>query len=1071
MSKTRWVVAALLMLVCMPGAVFAQATGTVQGTAVDATTGQPLSGVQVTIVGTGIGGVTNDQGRYLLLNVPVGERVVRAEMIGYAEVEHPVFVRSGATSTLPFSLTQTAVTLQRLNVVVTALGLERQERTLTTSVQQVTGDQISRVPDGNLVAALTGKISGVNITNSNVGGGSSRIVIRGANSLTGSNQPLFVVDGIPVSNMTGSNPFGSRGYNAIDYGNAIQDLHPNDIESLTVLKGPNAAALYGSRAANGAIIITTRGGRRSQGLGIGVTATSTLTFESPLKLPEYQNLYGQGWNGRFRYVNGRGGGTFDDYDESWGPRLDMGLQIPQFFSNGEAVPWVSNPNNVRDFFETGRTANTNVAFATTTDRSSTRLSIGSYDQDGMYPGFRQQRTTIGLNSSIDITDRLHTQLSAQYLNSDGVNRPSQGYGADNFMWQFLWFGRQVDTGLLKDKLRNADGTQYNWNNRWNNNPYWTALVNGNNDERDRIIGSAAISYDVAPWMSATLRTGTDWFSDTRRRHFASGTIGQTGVDANGAFGESNVFRQETNTDFMLATKPRLFGEVALSGNVGGSRRDNNYRSNGVYVRNLVVTDLFDINNAAVTPDLSDWREMQRVNSLYGAAQVGFRNVLFMDVTGRNDWSSTLPAANNSYFYPSVSAGLIFSELVAIPGLEYAKLRAGWAQVGNDAAPYQLLDPYLADAPFNGVPRYTASNRLRNFELRPETTESWEIGTELRFMDDRLNFDFTYYNKVTYDQIVPVQIPAPTGFTSRMLNAGQIRNKGIEVLVGGTPLRLGDGFNWDVTLNYSKNNNSVDELYGDLETIVLDTYYGVSVEARPGQPYGQMYGRKFVRDSQGRIVVGANGLPLNVASVTGADGVSRSTSGLLGNYNPDFVWGVTNRMRFRGVELSFLIDGQRGGSIYSLTNVYGTRAGVLSNTILGREQADTLGVPITPANGGGLIVPNSVRVVAGDTVPNEVRVTAQAYHRGLTGIHENWVYDATFTKLREVRVATDVPRAWTNYLRVSRASVALIGRNLMLWSDVPNIDPETAFNPGNAQGFEYSQPPSARSIGFSITIMP
>jgi TonB-linked SusC/RagA family outer membrane protein len=1070
MSKTRWVAAVLLMLVSVPGALVAQGTGTVQGTAVDATTGQPLSGVQISVVGTGLGGITNDQGRFLLLNIPVGERTVRAEIIGFAAVDQPVFVRTGATATVSFALTQTAVTLQRLNVVVTALGLERQERTLTTSVQQVAGDQISRVPDGNLVAALTGKISGVNITNSNVAGGSSRIVIRGANSLTGGNQPLFVVDGIPVSNMTGSNPFGSRGYNAIDYGNAIQDLHPNDIESLTVLKGPNAAALYGSRAANGAIIITTRSGRRSQGLGIGVTATSTVSFEAPLKLPEYQNQYGQGWNGRYRYVNGKGGGTYDDYDESWGPRLDMGLMIPQFFSNGEAVPWVSNPDNVRNFFETGRTANTNVAFATSTDRSNTRVSIGNFDQDGMYPGYRQQRTTLGVNTSIDLTDRLHTQLSAQYLNSNGENRPSQGYGADNFMWQFLWFGRQVDTGLLKDRLRNPDGTQYNWNNRWNNNPYWTAIVNGNSDDRDRIIGSASISYDVTPWLSASLRTGTDWFSDVRRRQFAAGTIGQTGVDANGAFGESNVFRQETNTDVMLATKPRAFGDMTLSGNFGGSRRNNSYRSNGVYVRNLVVKDLWDVNNAAVTPDVSDWREAQRVNSMYGAAQVGYRNLLFMDITGRNDWSSTLPENNNSYFYPSVSAGLIFSELVAVPGLEYGKLRTGWAQVGNDADPYQLLDPYLADAPFNGVPRYTASNRLRNFDLRPETTESWEVGTELRFMEDRLNFDFTYYNKVTFDQIVPVQIPAPTGFTSRMLNAGQIRNKGIEMLVGGTPLRF-ENFSWDVTLNYSKNNNTVDELYGDLETIVLDTYYGVSVEARPGEPYGQMYGRKFVRDSQGRIVVGNNGLPLNVASVTGPDGVSRSTSGLLGNYNPDFNWGVTNRMRIRGIELSFLIDGQKGGSIYSLTNVYGTRAGVLSNTLLGREQADSLGAPITPANGGGLIVPNSVRVVAGDTVPNDVRVAAQSYHRGLTGLHENFVYDATFTKLREVRVATDVPRAWTNQLRVSRMSVALIGRNLMLWSDVPHIDPETAFNPGNAQGFEYSQPPSARSIGFSVTIMP
>ncbi|HSJ07867.1 MAG TPA: SusC/RagA family TonB-linked outer membrane protein [Longimicrobiales bacterium] len=1061
MIRKSWLAAGLLVLLCVPAHLDAQGTGAVQGTVVEATSRQPLSGVQVIVVGTTIGGVTNDDGRFLLLNVPVGQRTIRAELIGFRLEDQPVTVRADGTATASFVLTQTAVELERLQVVVTALGIERQERTITTSVQSVTGDQLTRTPESNLVAALSGKISGVSITNSNVGGGSSRIVIRGANSLTGNNQPLFVLDGIPVSNATGTNPFGSMGYNAIDYGNMIQDLQPSDIESVSVLKGPNAAALYGSRAANGAIIITTKTGRRQQGLGIGLTATSTLSFERPLKLPEYQNLYGQGWNGRYSYLDGRGNGVYDDYDESWGPRLDMGLMIPQFFSNGQPAPWASHPDNVSNFFETGRTANTSVAFSTTTDRSSTRLSIARLDQDGMYPGFAQARTTLGLNSSIDLADRLRAHVSAQYTNSDGENRPAQGYGADNFMWQFLWFGRQVDTGILKSRLRNEDGSQFNWNNRWNNNPYWTATVNENVDNRDRIIGSASVSYDVMNWLTATLRSGTDWSQDTRRRLFAAGTIGQTGVDPNGAFGESNVFRQETNTDFLLSTKPRAFGDVTVSTNFGGNRRDNSYRSNGVYVRNLVVPELYDLGNAAVTPDLSDWREEQRVNSLYGSAQFGFREFLFVDVTGRNDWSSTLPATSNSYFYPSVSAGLVFSDLATIPGLTYGKVRIGWAEVGNDADPYQLVDPYIADVPFGSVPRYTASNRLRNYNLKPETTRSWEVGAELRFLDGRVAFDGTYYNKLTFDQILPIQTTALTGFTSRMLNAGSIRNKGVELMVNALPVRLANGLSWEVTLNWSRNDNMVEELWGDLESIVLGTYYGVQVVAKKGEPYGQMYGRKYVRDSQGSVVVGTNGLPLNVAT---------NPNGVLGNYNPDWNAGINNRIRYGPLDLSFLIDRQSGGSIYSLTNVYGTRSGVLSNTVLGREEADANGAPITPANGGGLIVPG-VRVVAGDTVPNTVRVAAQSYHRGLTGLHENFVYDASFTKLREVRLGYDVPRSLTSRMRMARMSLALVGRNLILWSDVPNIDPETAFNPGNVQGFEYSQPPSARSIGFSITVTP
>lgn len=1065
MSKNCRTAVILLALLCLPAVVAAQARGTVQGRVVDASTGQAISGVEVALTALRLATVTDDNGRFLLLNVPAGEHVLRTTFLGYAEEERRVTVTAGGTVNVAITLRQTALRLDRLDVVVTALGIERQERTITTSVQQITGDQVSRVPDANLVASLSGKVSGVSITSSNVAGGSARIVIRGASSLTGNNQPLFVVDGIPVSNATGTNPFGTMGYNAIDYGNSIQDLQPNDIESISVLKGPNAAALYGSRAANGAVIITTRSGRRNVGIGVGMTATSNLTFESPLKLPEYQDKYGQGSNGRFRYVNGRGGGTYDDTDESWGPRLDMGLRIPQFFSNGDSVPWVSHPDNVRDFFVVGRTANTSVSFANTTDRSSTRLSVARFDQRGMYPGFDQERTTVGLNGSIDLSSRLRAQTSFQYINSDARNRPAQGYGADNFMFQFLWFGRQVDTRMLQDKQRNADGTQYNWNSRWNNNPYWTAFINGNDDHRDRVIGSGSVTYDVLSWLTATVRAGTDWSEEARRRRFTAGTFGQTGVDANGAFGESSVFRQETNADFLLSTKPRAFGQLSLSGNLGGNRRENEYRSSGVYVRNLVVPELYDLGNAAVTPEFSDWREGQRVNSLYGSAQLGWRDRVFVDVTGRNDWSSTLPEENNSYFYPSASAGVILSEMVKVPYLSYGKLRAGWAQVGNDADPYQLVDPYTADVPFNGVPRYTASNRLRNLNLKPETTDSWEIGTELKWLDSRVGMDVTYYRKETSNQIIPVQISPLTGFTSRMLNAGRISNSGVEALLNLVPVRSGS-LTWDVTLNFARNRNRVEELYGNLRSIVLGTYYGVSVEARidstgRGEPYGQMIGRKYVRDSQGNIVVGTNGLPLNS---------STNPTGVLGNYHPDWTAGLSNRLRYRGVDVSFLLDTQQGGSLYSLTSAYGRRSGVLAETLEGREQADSLGAPLAVAAGGGLIV-KGVKVVAGDTVPNDIRVTAQAYHRGLIGLHEQYVYDASFVKLREVNVGFEVPRSISQRLRLSRMHVAVLGRNLVLWTDVPHVDPETAFNPGNVQGFEYAQPPSARSVGLSITIMP
>ena len=737
-ALSRWMLAALWLL-AMPAAALAQGTGSIRGTVVDAATQRPLAGVQVVVQGSTLGVLTDAQGAFQIANVPVGERVVRASMVGFGARDEQVTVTAGAVANVRFALTQEAVALEAL--VVTALGIERQARSLTTSVERVSGEQLTEARDPNLVAALSGKVSGVTITNSNSPGGSSRIVIRGANSLTGNNQPLFVVDGVPVSNSAPGWSQGSSGYSSIiDYGNAVQDINPNDIESISVLKGPNAAALYGSRAANGAVLITTKSGRRVSRAQI--SASANVSFETPLKLPEYQNLYGQGSNGQYSYKDGKGGGLYDDNDESWGPRLDAGLMIPQFFSNGQPAPWVSNPNNVRDFFQTGRTVNTSASFATGSETSNVRLSLSRMDQDGMYPGFRLARTNIALNGGSNLTERLRTDASVQYIQSDGKNRPGQGYGEDNPMWQFLWFGRQVDTKLLKAKRRNDDGTQFSWNSRWSDNPYWTALENGNNDGRDRIIGSASASYDFTSWLSGTLRSGTDWYQEQRRQTYAAGT--KAVASPTGAFGETNIFRQETNTDFMLSGRWDQVGPVSLNVDLGGNRRDNSYRDNAVYISQLVVPGIYTRGNSAVqTPSMSDYRSRQRVNSLYGSARVGFRDYWYTDVTGRSDWSSTLPAESNSYFYPSVASSLILTD--AFPVLEnrvlsYAKVRAAWAKVANDAAPYQLVDPYGSDVPFNGAPRLTASNTLRNANLKPETTQGWEAGAELRFLDDRISLE-------------------------------------------------------------------------------------------------------------------------------------------------------------------------------------------------------------------------------------------------------------------------------------------------------------------------------------------
>jgi len=1034
----RWRIALGAALALFIGAADAHAqTGTVSGQVVDAATGDPLSSVQITVVGTNIGTLTDANGAFRIVGVRPGRRAIMAQSIGYRPVTQNVNVLVGQVATVRFELAQSAIALSE--IVVTALGVERVQRELTTSVQSMAGAELARAPEPNLVSALSGKVSGVHIISSNTPGGSARMVIRGINSLTGNNQPLWVLDGVPVSNAAGFS--GTRGYNAIDYGNAIQDINPNDIASITVLKGPNATALYGSRAANGAVIITTKKGVRTG--GIGITARMDVTFETPLRLPEYQNLYGQGSNGVFQATT----------DESWGPRLDRDTMIVQPLYGPEPAPFRAFPNNVRDFFELGRATNTNVSFTTGGEDVSVRLSISNLNNHGMLPGFKQERTSVAVNGNAGLTEQLRADASLQYVKADTRDRPAQGYGEDNAMWQFLWFGRQVDTKLLKKKRYNEDGTQYHWNSRWSNNPYWTQLEDENWDNRNRIIANGSVTYSFTPWLDLMLRAGTDMTSERRMDVYKAGSLSIT--SKTGAFSELSIDRQESNYDFLLNARwPGLEG-WGLSGSFGGNRRDNDYHYVGAWVNELVVPNLWNLGNAAVPVSPSDYTSRSRVNSLYGTANFQFRNLWFVEATARNDWSSTLAPEHNSYFYPSLSTSLILSDLVKLPGVSYGKLRLGWAQVGNDADPYQLLDPYASDTPFGDAPRYTASNRLRNYNLKPEQTRSWEFGAEMRFFEDRFGFDVTYYNSKTFNQIVPVDISPLTGFTTKMMNAGTLANKGIELVLDATALSLDNGFRWDVSGTFGMNRNKVVELAEGIETLVLDTYYGVNVEARVGERYGAMYGRKYVRDSKGNIVVGSNGQPLNT---------SANPFGYLGNYNPDWTAGIRNRFSWGPFSAHVLIDGQMGGTIYSLTTYYGRRSGVLIETLQGREKGRTI------AEGGGLIV-KGVKVVNGDTVPNDILVDAQAYWRGLGPISESCVFDATYAKLREIRVAYQLPPAVLNRLRISSGEVAVVGRNLALWTDVPHIDPETAFHSGNVQGFEYSQQPTARTIGFSILLTP
>ncbi|GMV05791.1 MAG: SusC/RagA family TonB-linked outer membrane protein [Gemmatimonadota bacterium] len=1034
----------MAVLVAAPSLLAAQQSQVVRGRVLAAATGQPLAGVQVSVKGLAIGALTDDQGVYTF-RVPSETATLVFTSLGYVTQERAF------ANDLEIRLEQQAIGLE--GIVVTALGVQREKRSLGYSVQAVSGADITKVPEVNIVNALQGEVAGVHITNAGPTGGTSRIVIRGASSIAGSNQPLFIVDGIPVDNSAPGDGYGrNQGYGGIDYGNAIQDLDSNNIESISVLKGPNAAALYGSRAANGAVVITTKSGRTSRGFSF----STSFTGETPLRLPDYQNLYGQGVDGEFQWVDGAGAGTWDFVDESWGPRLD-GRLIDQF--TGKQQPWVAHPDNVRSFFRTGLTSNTNLSFEQSGTRGNVRISLTNLKQEGMAPGESIGRIGVALKGSTSVTDRLTTEASLNYTSSEAKNRMGTGYDEDNPMQSFIWFGRQVDMAALKANYRCWEGSptpcteggQYNWNYNYHNNPYWEQLVNTNGDERDRLLGHVQATYQINDWITATGRIGRDWYRDHRKDVTAFNSLDDAG---DGGFGETNIFRSEINADLIVTATRQLTPDITLDVTGGGNIRTSDYETSSVTVSALTAPGIYTIDNASVTPNPTDYMWKKKVRSLYGSASLNYKGWFNIDATGRNDWSSTLPENNRSYFYPSVSSALVFSDALGMRSdfFSSGKLRASWTRVGNDTDPYQLSSVYGAQQAWGAVPMFAVPNELPNAELKPEETTAFEVGTDLGFLNERLGFVLTYYQANTKNQILGVQISSTSGYTSQVLNAGEVKNWGYELLLRATPLQTED-FQWDMTVNWSKNNSEVTDLYGDLETLVLGTYWSLNIEARKGEPYGVMFGNGYLKDDQGRWLLDSRGRPQR-------DPVRR----VLGNYNPDWNGGIQNRFSYGPLELSVLVDGQRGGDIFSVTNWFGEYAGVLESSLWGRENDfcdPGIAVP-------GIMPDGSVN---GDGV-NDVTVCPETYFGRNYGNQESGIDDATYIKLREMRLGYQLPQSLMDRFGFSGGDIALIGRNLALWApNMPNIDPETAFDASNVQGIEFGQFPSARSIGLSLSIRP
>ena len=1028
-------------------------TGTVKSA-----TGETLPGVSILLKETRQVAVSDSKGAF---SIQIGDKgTLLFSYIGFHSQEIPVNKNSGPI----------AVVLQPSDnaldeVVVTALGISRQKKSLGYAVQELKGQDLTEAKESNLVNGLAGKIAGVRVTNSQGSMGSSRVVIRGETSIAGNNQPLFVVDGIPVDNSQ-LNSAGAR-----DYANTISDINPEDIESISVLKGPNAAALYGSRAAAGVIIIKTKTGKSKKGLGIAINSNAVL--ETLLTLPVYQNAFGQGSEGKFSYVDGKGAGVNDGVDESWGPKLD-GRLIPQFYSKGVAVPFVAHPDNVRDFFQTGYALNNGVSIADAGEKFDYRLSYNNLKQVGVIPNSGQGKNSFVLNTTLKLAPKLSVTANANYSKLASDNLPGTGGSrSTSTMLQFTWFGRQVDINQLKNYL-DENGNTFNWNNSYYSNPYWVAYENTVSQNRNRLIGSLGLNYKIIDGLEFNFRSGTDYYNDRRKIRIAYGTNGTPF----GSYTESAFTVNESNTDATLNFNKQLNNDFSLEVLGGSNIRTKYVEQNDQSAPRLAVAGLYSLSNSRDPLTSSNNYSKLKSYSVYASGQIGFRNYLFANITARNDWSSTLPAQNRSYFYPSFNGSFVATEAFDIKSeaLNYLKIRGGWSKVGKDADPYRLLNTYGFGAPYGSNPQLSPATTDLNPDLKPETTSSTELGAEAVFFNKRLRLDLSLYNTNSYDQILSVDVSPSTGFRSKLLNAGKINNKGVEVQLGITPIKK--AFTWDIDVNYAANRSKVIELdkAGLLQNYVVASN-SAQVIAAVGQPYGTLFGNAFLRDGNGNIVVNATGAPQ-----------TDPTKRVLGKYTPDWIGGISNTFSYKGISLGVLIDASFGGSIYNGTYATGTYTGVLASTLPGRA-AEYGGISYyypgnNKANGtvrvaDGASAPTGVTVyddgiifdgVTADGKRNEKILPAQQYYKSFRTIDEANIFDASYVKLREVKLSYNLPAKWIRKLNLQGVSVSVVGRNLwIIHRNVTDIDPEVAFNTGNGQGLESLSNPTTRTYGLNLNI--
>lgn len=1033
-----------MMFLFLQVALFAQSK-VVKGTVKDAKTNETIPGITVLVEGTTTATSTDINGAYSITVDGEGKKLV------FSSVGYLTQTVAADKEVIDISLGSDVTVLK--DVVVTAVGISREKKSLGYASQEVRGDDIEGAHEMNVANSLQGKVAGLNIGSASGGvGASSKITLRGATSLTGNNSPLFVINGIPVDNDFRESRTGSP-----NYGNPISDLNPDDIESVNVLKGAVAAALYGSRAVNGAIVVTTKSGKGLKGKGTDLQVTYNFGYsvDKVLRLPEFQNKYGQGYYGSDPSKDQ----GYAEADESWGAPLDGRDYIDY---RGNKAKWLPQPDNIKDFFVTGNQMDNALSIASSDDKGAVRISLSSFNQQGTIPNTAFNKYTAGINVNRQLTKRLSTELSINYSLGQGKNRPGVGYNVYNPLQSlFGWFGRQVDMKELKDKYNDIDpatGLHYTWN-AFHNNPYWTLYNNVNEDKRDRIISTLQFKYQFTDWLSANVRGGSDFYTEKRFQKFKTGTI-EYAYMQKGGFYDDNARKNISNIDAMLVANKRFQDKYSVTATLGYNFYRNSYERGQTEVRGLLVPDLYNVSYAENTPIVKNDIFNKENVGVYGLVSLGYKDFLYLDVTGRNDWTSTLTSENRSFFYPSVSGSFIFSEILKKDWLSFGKLRVGVAKSGNDTDPYQLVstkekleigaDPAIISNPFNGAPYFTQQNTFKTKDLKAEVGISYEVGADVRFLDSRVGLDVTYYNTTTSDLLVPVSLPASSGYASMMVNAGKINNQGVEVMLNLVPVKTESGFTWNSNVNFGKNISKIVDLYKDLDRILIESSWAQMYLVK-GESYGTLFGPVALKDENGNYLINpTTGLLIKAAKPES-----------LGNISPDFRLGFDNNFTFKNITLGFLVDWQQGGKVYSQTNMWTDYSGLSKRT--------------EDRPGDGLIMEgvvaqqvNGVWVSTG--VQNTKKVNAMKYwHDHANTDFNNNTYDATYVKLRQIDLGYSLPKSVIGKTPFSNLSFGVYGRNVwIIKSNLPYMDPEVnSSNTKNGSGFESNAIPSSRSFGFNL----